>query len=103
MPQELLMANGWRVMMSEMWECECCKWQGDVNEIRKELVHNETILEPEEWQWHCPSCDESVGLVKINYVYCAGCEDEIVQHEGDYCTECYTEECERHVDASRGH
>lgn len=90
-------------MMNDQWRCTSCHWTGPQHEIRKELYFAETRLEPEEWVWYCPDCNKTETLEEVEVTRCRHCEDEPVQHEGDLCSECYTEECERYVDASRGH
>lgn len=87
------------------WICRACKWEGHVDDIRKRLAYAQTEYDPEEWEWYCPDCNKTETLEEKyeNAIWCRTCEDEIVQHEGDQCTECYTEECERYADASRGH
>ena len=89
--------------MKELWQCMACKWEGEVGEIRKEIVFHATREEPDEWEWYCPECNRSDSLEEKNYNYCVSCEDEIVKHEGDQCTECYTCQCEEAADAARGH
>ena len=83
-------------------ECKACGWQGEETEIRKEIIHHETRIDPEEWEWYCPDCN-GTDIEEVNFPLCRTCEDEIVHHEGDQCIECYTVACEAHVDASRGH
>jgi len=89
--------------MNTQWECMHCHWVGSSDEICKKISYFETDLDPEEWIWFCPGCDMADHFQEKTEVLCRTCEDEPVQHEGDQCPECYAEECERYVDASRGH
>jgi len=88
--------------MSDIYICNKCQWRGNEREINKEIIYPATLIDPGEWEWYCPSCN-STDLEELDFPLCRTCEDELVHHEGDECTECYTERCERHVDASRGH
>ncbi len=84
------------------WRCKQCKWEGMEKDIELKIIFAATQYEPSEYLPYCPSCD-STHIEEVEQILCKTCEDEPVKDEGDQCTECYTEECERHVDASRGH
>ena len=89
--------------MKDQWLCVACKWTGQECDIRKEIIFVQTREETEEWEWYCTDCNKTDTLEEDDKIWCKTCEDVIVKDEGDQCTECYTEECERHVDAARGH
>ena len=89
----------------DKWICRRCKWEGDVQEIRKEIVFHATQEEPDEWQWHCPDCNDTESLEELyeNCAWCTTCENVVVQDEGEQCMECITSHAEMLSDAARGH
>ena len=88
--------------MENKWCCKACQWEGNERDIETKLYFAQTQEEPAEYTAHCPSCN-STRIEEIIQIMCQGCEDEPVKDEGDYCSECYSEECERYADAARGH
>ena len=89
----------------DAWICTLCKWEGHVDEIKKEIVFEPTSYEPDEWEWYCPSCNSAEGLEEKyeNAAWCRTCEDVIVPDEGEQCNECYMEDKERLADIAKGH
>lgn len=55
---------------------------------------------PPENEPHCPDCN-SPHLRESVRAMCSACGEVQVADEDDLCSECYTEICERHIDASR--
>jgi len=84
------------------WECKSCKWEGDEREVETKLYFAATQEEPAEYTAHCPSCG-STSIEEINIALCVSCESEIVQHEGEQCTECVTCQAEAIADEAKGH
>lgn len=89
--------------MKDKWFCNNCKWTGQECDIETKLYFAQTQEEPAEYTAHCPSCGSTSIEEESKITWCRTCEDEPVKDEGDQCTECYTEDCERHNDTSRGH
>ena len=84
------------------WECHSCKGEFDEKEIETKLYFAGNREEPPEYTAHCPNCD-STDIDEIDCILCSSCEDEIVQHEGDQCSECQTCQAEAIADEAKGH
>lgn len=85
--------------MDTIYECKC-GWTGREDETRSECTFAETRLEPAEYVGYCPDCGANWEDMS-EAVYCYGCEDVIVQHEGELCSECETENVEQQYDRWR--
>lgn len=88
--------------MAEKYVCCHCNYTGTEDEFDVRLVAMRTLETPSEYEWVCPQC-RNTDVDEYQPPMCRHCEDEQVQHEGELCPECYAEEVERHIDASRGH
>ncbi len=83
----------------QQWECPC-GWEGHEDELISHLEFAGNREEPPEYGATCPACgDDWEGMSEP--VLCAGCGDERVRNDGDYCTECYTAAAEDRADARR--
>jgi len=88
----------------EIWICRRCKWEGQASEIRKEVIHHATLIDPEEWEWYCPECNRTDSLEeKEDGPLCKWCEENSVPDEDEVCNECRTCHAEEQADAARGH
>lgn len=94
-----------KLALEDTWICTHCKWEGSVDDIRKEVVFPGSREEPEEWEWYCPECAHSDDLEEKmqNANWCRTCEDVIVEDEGEQCGVCIMENLERIADEKRGH
>lgn len=68
--------------------CEC-GWEGSDADVAVVCTFVGNREEPPEYEGYCPSCgtDADDGVME-DVPMCAGCEDEYVKDEGDYCPEC---------------
>lgn len=87
----------------DTWHCDNCDWEGDESDIVKEIIFHGTPEEPAEYEWFCPSCHGRDGLQNLfeSSVWCALCEDQIVDDPGDYCHACQHEIAEAKADAKQ--
>ena len=89
--------------MIKIYECTACHWQGDENQINKECTYPGSLEEPPEWEWRCPDCNRPDTMEEQDFPLCYTCEDVMVHHEGEQCTECIMANVERLADEAKGH
>lgn len=81
---------------TQNFHCEC-GWKGHEDDLRSECTFHGTREEPSEYEAFCPQCNANwndMGEAAL----CIGCEDTIVENEGDTCTDCeevFRQECRR--------
>lgn len=91
------------LLAREKWHCEACKQDCFDDERDWQCLHPGSDMEPPDYSALCPHCG-SDRMIPISAFWCRTCEDEMVQHEGEQCSECRTCEdefrCEKELDDS---
>lgn len=97
-------------MEVEIYQCPnpACKHKFVDAEADSYCLDASTRDEPGEWAVMCPECGAVDGLrhgqIKIIYeVVCYVCEEVIVQHDGEMCSECRQVHDEARWDLEHGH